>query len=75
MIHVSGAVAGKFNRKQAGKTDWEEAQALADRWEKAESWDGNGKADEPVSLPTAPAVFPDPKRDCGPCDCGFHSRV
>jgi site-specific recombinase XerD len=62
MIHVSGTLAGTFSRKQTGKTDWDEAKALADQWENADDWDGQGKADEPVSLPTAPPVFPDPKR-------------
>ena len=61
LVHVSGTLAGKFSRKQSGKTDWDEAKALAAQWEKAGSWDGGGRADEPVSLPIAPAS-PDPKR-------------
>jgi len=61
MIHVSGTLAGKFSRKQTGKTDWDEAKALAAQWEKANGWDGQGRDDEPVSFPIAP-VSPDPKR-------------
>jgi integrase len=41
LIHVSGTLAGKFNRKQTGKSDWNEARALTTSWEAADSWDGN----------------------------------
>lgn len=61
MIHVSGTLAGKFNRKQTGKSDWDEAKALAGQWEKADTWDGRGSVAEPVSLPAAPASH-DPTR-------------
>ena len=61
MIHVSGTLAGKFSRKQTGKTDWEEAKALAAQWEKADRWDGQGTTDNPVSLPIAPPAS-DPAR-------------
>src|ERR1039458_8946961 len=40
VIHVSGTIAGKFNRKQPGATQWEQAKAIADEWVKAGSWDG-----------------------------------
>ena len=52
LIHVSGTLGGKFNRRQTGKSDWEEAKALAAAWETADSWDGRG---EPTPAPvTAP---------------------
>jgi hypothetical protein len=35
VIHVSGTIAGKFNRKQTGATEWEQAKAIADEWVKA----------------------------------------
>ena len=53
LIHVSGTLGGKFNRRQTGKTDWGEAKALVALWEKANSWDGQNKIEEPVSLPDA----------------------
>jgi integrase len=39
LIHASGTLGGKFNRKQTGKSDWEEARAVAAAWEVAASWD------------------------------------
>jgi site-specific recombinase XerD len=55
LIHVSGTLGGKFNRRQTGKADWDEAKAVASLWEKSGSWDGQDKIEEPVSLPTATA--------------------
>jgi len=52
LIHVSGTLGRKFNRKQTGKSDWQEAKALAAAWEAADSWDGKA---EP---PTAPVAAP-----------------
>src|SRR5258708_35872846 len=40
LIHVSGTLSGKFNRKQTGKSDWDEAKALVASWEKADSCAG-----------------------------------
>lgn len=40
LIHASGTLGGKFNRKQTGKSDWEEARAVATGWEAAGSWNG-----------------------------------
>jgi integrase len=40
LIHVSGTLGGKFNRKQTGKSDWDEAKALVTAWETANAWDG-----------------------------------
>src|SRR2546427_13093411 len=48
LIHVSGTLGGKFNRKQTGKSDWDEAKALVASWETADSWDGKA---EPVPPP------------------------
>ncbi len=59
LIHVSGTLGGKFSRKQTGKADWDEAKALVALWEKAGSWDGQDKIEEPVSLP---AANPGPER-------------
>lgn len=60
LIHVSGTLGGKFNRKQTGKADWDEAKALAAIWEKAESWDGKTKAESisapPQSAPAGPSA-------------------
>jgi len=49
LIHASGTIAGRFNRRQTGKTDWDEAKAVAAVWEAADSWDGKRKR-----LPKAP---------------------
>jgi hypothetical protein len=48
LIHVSGTLSGKFNRKQTGKSDWDQAKALAASWERANSWDGK------PAMPPAP---------------------
>ena len=51
LIHVSGTLAGKFSRKQTGKSDWDEAKDVAAEWEKAGSWSG-----EITLLPSLPPV-------------------
>ena len=48
LIHVSGTLGGKFNRRQTAKSDWGEAKALVASWEKADGWDGKV---EPAPLP------------------------
>src|SRR5262245_1337441 len=53
LVHGSGTLDGKFNRKSTGKSDWDEASAIATSWEKTDSW--NGKAPPPVA-PVAPAT-------------------
>lgn len=53
LIHASGTLGGKFNRKHTGKADWDEAKALVAEWEKVDSWDGK---------PVHPAV-PAPSAD------------
>src|ERR1039458_10062605 len=40
LIHLSGTLGGKFNRKQTGKSDWDEAKAVAAAWEGAGQWEG-----------------------------------
>src|SRR5713101_5611774 len=59
LIHVSGTLGGKFNRRQTGKADWNEAKALVALWEEADSWNGQAKIE--VRLPL-PAVNPEPDR-------------
>jgi integrase len=39
-IFASGTLAGRFSRKYTGKSDWDEAKAVATVWESAGSWDG-----------------------------------
>lgn len=52
VIFASGTLKGKFRRRQTGKSDWEEARAIASQWEQAGSWDS-----EPKTPPTpAPAL-------------------
>ena len=55
LIHVSGTLGGKFNRRQTGKADWDEAKALVALWEKAASWDGQAEIEQPLP-PTAEAT-------------------
>jgi phage/plasmid primase-like uncharacterized protein len=66
LIHVSGTLAGKFNRKQTGKSNWDEAKGVVAFWEEADSWDGRPasavppKADDEnkrVSMADAIVVF------------------
>jgi integrase len=54
LIHVSGTLGGNFRRKDTGKSDWDEARAVATAWEAAQSWDGAAKIEQPA--PPAPAV-------------------
>ena len=54
LIHASGTLNGKFTRKQTGKYTWEEAKALAAKWEEADSWDGKAEPPpEPLSPPAS----------------------
>lgn len=52
-IFASGTLSGAFKRRYTGKTNWEEAKAVAVEWEKAGSWDGKATLQEP--LPQQPA--------------------
>jgi hypothetical protein len=51
LIHASGTLAGRFNRRHTGKSKWEEAKAVAAAWEAADFWDG--KTQPAVSIPPA----------------------
>ncbi len=55
LIHVSGTLNGKFNRRQTGKAEWDEAKALAALLEKANSWDDQSNIEPPLP-PTAEAT-------------------
>jgi integrase len=50
LIHASGTINDKFNRKQTGKNSWEEAKAVAALWERT-NWDGQIPASEPATPP------------------------
>src|ERR1035441_2154233 len=54
LIHVSGTLGGKFSRKQTGKSDWDEAKAVASVWETAQSWDGPAQVEDPTPLAPGP---------------------
>jgi integrase len=47
-IFAAGTLGGNFRRMQTGKTDWNEAKAVAAVWEGSQSWDGPGKPAEPT---------------------------
>src|ERR1700693_3054329 len=51
LIHLAGTLAGTFSRKQTGKSDWDDAKAVAAEWEKAGCW--NGQIPIPHPLPAA----------------------
>ncbi len=53
LIHASGTLGRKFNRKQTGKSDWDEAKAVAAVWEEADSWDGKAKPEPAPPLKPA----------------------
>jgi site-specific recombinase XerD len=56
LIHASGTIAGKLNRKQTGVSDWERAKAITSAWEQAGNWDGKPVAPPPpASTPIDPA--------------------
>src|SRR5258707_119415 len=54
MIHASGTLGRKFGRKQTGVTEWDQAKAIADEWQKAKSWDGEVSPPAPLPDPVAP---------------------
>jgi integrase len=41
IIHASGTIGGKYNRRQTGKSNWAEAKFIAAAWEACGSWDIN----------------------------------
>lgn len=54
VIHASGTIAGKFSRKQTGKSDWDEARGISAAWEKERSWRREKAAPTP-QIVTAPS--------------------
>jgi integrase len=54
LIHISGTLAGKFNRKQTGRSDWDEAKAIAAAFEQSGSWDGAIAPPQPAVPETSP---------------------
>jgi len=53
LIHVSGTLGQKFNRKQTGKSNWDEAKALVASWETADAWDGKVEPTPPAPVPAS----------------------
>lgn len=57
LIHVAGTLGGKFNRKQTGRSQWEEARNFAAALETASVWDGKADpAPTPVALSTPSCI-------------------
>jgi hypothetical protein len=63
LIHASGTLGGKFNRKQTGRSAWDEARAVAAVWEAAGQWDDEepdpanpGPAEKPGDVTIARAI-------------------
>jgi hypothetical protein len=52
VIHASGTLAGKFNRRRTGHFKWDEARVIAAQWEAAGAWD----ATIPPAEPPAPEI-------------------
>jgi integrase len=50
LIHVSGTLGGKFNRRNTGKSDWDEARAVVSVWNSAGNWDGEVPSPPPPTL-------------------------
>jgi hypothetical protein len=59
LIHVSGTLGGKFNRRQTGTADWDEAKSIVASLQQSGSWDGQEKIETPLALP---ATNPEPER-------------
>jgi integrase len=56
LIHAAGTLGGKFNRRQTGKSDWDQAKALIAGWEMVDTWDGKAVPPPPEPPPvSAPA--------------------
>jgi hypothetical protein len=47
-IHVSGTLGGKFNRRQIGTADWDEAKSIVALLQQCGSWDGQDKIEKAV---------------------------
>jgi hypothetical protein len=55
LIHVSGTLGGKFNRKHTGKSEWDEAKTLVAAWQTAQSREGETTPLPQPDLPPGPA--------------------
>ena len=51
MIYASGTLGRKFNRKQTGRTSWDEARVMASRWEMADHWNNPEPEHEKSPVP------------------------
>jgi integrase len=56
IIHASGTLAGKFNRKRTGCFKWDEARAIAAQWEAAGKWSGSIEPPQPPAVPQEPTT-------------------
>jgi hypothetical protein len=50
LIYAAGSLSKTFKRRKTGQIDWDEARAVAARWESAGIWDASGA----VTVPVAP---------------------
>lgn len=57
IIFLSGTLQGKFKRTTTGQWEWDQAHAIAARYEAANSWNG-----QPISIPSPPVADIPPKR-------------
>ncbi len=46
-IYADGTLDGVFKRRNTGEIDWNAANAVAERWEKARAWDCDSEASPP----------------------------
>jgi hypothetical protein len=58
IIHASGTLAGKFNRKRTGCFKWDEARTVAVQWEAAGNWSGSIEPRQPPAVPQEPTTLP-----------------
>lgn len=56
LIHMTGSLGGTFNRRQTGKSNWDEAKAVAAALETAGSWDAPALLAAPQEAPATPRV-------------------
>jgi len=51
LIHASGTLGGKFKRQQTGKSNWDDAKAVAAAWESTQAWMPENEKSVPVAAP------------------------
>jgi hypothetical protein len=51
LIHATGTIGGKFNRRNTGQIEWEPAKTIISRWETAANW-----GDAPAPQPSVPPI-------------------